>query len=147
MWASSQGRVDTVAVLLEAGADVNAVDDDGERGRNRNQSVTFFKRSYIPFLIPSDTSHILSHPFSNTYHHILTHTSSHTSSHTHTLTHPTLTHPTGVSALMWASGSEVKDETNHKQGLLEKATKGQKEVVALLLKYGASPDMRDRDGR
>ena len=30
MWASSQGRVDTVAVLLEAGADVNAVDDDGE---------------------------------------------------------------------------------------------------------------------
>ena len=29
MWASSQGRVDTVAVLLEAGADVNAVDEDG----------------------------------------------------------------------------------------------------------------------
>ena len=48
---------------------------------------------------------------------------------------------------MWASGSEVKDEKNHKQGLLEKATKGQKEVVSLLLKYGASPDMRDRDGK
>ena len=47
---------------------------------------------------------------------------------------------------MWASGSEVKDEKDHKQGLLEKATKGQKEVVSLLLKYGASPDMRDRDG-
>jgi hypothetical protein len=29
MWASSQGRVDTVAILLEAGADVNAVDEDG----------------------------------------------------------------------------------------------------------------------
>ena len=29
MWASSQGRVDTVSVLLEAGADVNAVDEDG----------------------------------------------------------------------------------------------------------------------
>jgi ankyrin repeat protein len=34
MWASSQGRVDTVAVLLEAGADVNAVDEDGVSGTN-----------------------------------------------------------------------------------------------------------------
>lgn len=58
MWASSQGREETVSVLLEAGSDVNAVDSDG------------------------------------------------------------------VSALMWASGSEAADENDHKKGLLEKATKG-----------------------
>ena len=28
MWASSQGRIDTVATLLEHGADVNALDSD-----------------------------------------------------------------------------------------------------------------------
>jgi ankyrin repeat protein len=80
MWASSQGRVDTVATLLDAGCDVNAVDNDG------------------------------------------------------------------VSALMWASGSEVRDDKGHKNGLLEKAEKGHVEVVTLLLKYGALPDKRDRDG-
>ena len=29
MWASSQGRVAAVTALLEAGADVNAADNDG----------------------------------------------------------------------------------------------------------------------
>lgn len=80
MWASSQGRVDTVAILLEAGCNVNAVDTDG------------------------------------------------------------------VSALMWAAGSEAANEENHKKGLMEKATKGHAEVIKLLLKYGADPDMRDNDG-
>jgi ankyrin repeat protein len=81
MWASSQGRVDAVLTLLQAGADVNAVDLDG------------------------------------------------------------------VNALMWASGSEATEEA-HKKGLqfLEKAIKGQKDVVQLLLTYGAKSDVCDKDG-
>jgi ankyrin repeat protein len=51
----------------------------------------------------------------------------------------------GVSALMWASGSEAEDE-KHKKGLMEKATKGQVEVVEALLRYGAKIDLRDKDG-
>ena len=35
---------------------------------------------------------------------------------------------------------------DHQKGLLEKATKGHIEVVRLLLKYGAQPDARDKDG-
>ena len=35
---------------------------------------------------------------------------------------------------------------DHQKGLLEKATKGHIDVVRLLLKYGAQPDMRDKDG-
>jgi ankyrin repeat protein len=80
MWASSQGRVETVKLLLEAGSNVNAVDSDG------------------------------------------------------------------VSALMWASGSEAADEESHKKGLLETATKGHVEVVQFLLKYGAQADLKDKDG-
>lgn len=51
----------------------------------------------------------------------------------------------GVSALMWACGSETSDE-NHKKGLLEKANKGHSDVVLLLLQYGALVDMTDNDG-
>lgn len=81
MWASSQGRVEAVTSLLQAGADVNAVDNDG------------------------------------------------------------------INALMWASGSEAAGEA-YKKGLqsLEKAIKGQKDVVQLLLQYGTRPDDRDKDG-
>jgi ankyrin repeat protein len=79
MWASSQGRFDTVQSLLEAGSNVNAVDADG------------------------------------------------------------------ISALMWASGSEATGNDDHKKGLLEKALKGHVQVIQLLLKYGAMPDMRDKD--
>lgn len=79
MWASSQGRFDTVQVLLEAGANVNAVDNDG------------------------------------------------------------------LSALMWASGSEATGNDDHKKGLLEKALKGHIQVVQLLLRYGAQVDLRDKD--
>ena len=78
MWASSQGRVDTVATLLEHGADVNAL--DGDR----------------------------------------------------------------MSALMWAAGSEARDQS-HMRGMLEKPSKGSTDVVQLLLRYGALVDMRDRD--
>jgi hypothetical protein len=47
---------------------------------------------------------------------------------------------------MWAAGSEAADESSHRKGLLEKATKGHIKVVQLLLKYRARPDMRDKDG-
>lgn len=48
---------------------------------------------------------------------------------------------------MWASGSEVKKGNgDHQKGLFEKAEKGHIDVIRLLLKYGAQPDMRDRDG-
>lgn len=80
MWASSQGRLETVAVLLEAGADVNAVDSDG------------------------------------------------------------------LSALMWASGSEASEDGGYKKGLMEKPTMGHYEVVQTLLEYGAMIDTRDKDG-
>eukprot|EP01041_Mallomonas_annulata_P009533 gene9533-19826_t len=80
MWASSQGRLETVAVLLEAGADVNNADNDG------------------------------------------------------------------ITALMWAAGSERDDSDGHKKGMFEKATKGQIGVVKLLLVYGARVDMQDNDG-
>ena len=54
----------------------------------------------------------------------------------------------GVTALMWAAGSEVANQDNRvRQGLqLERATKGQVKVVQQLLTYGALPDMRDKDG-
>ena len=52
----------------------------------------------------------------------------------------------GVSALMWASGSETSNDDEHKKGLLEKATKGHIEVVQKLLQYGAKPDLQDKDG-
>jgi ankyrin repeat protein len=43
--------------------------------------------------------------------------------------------------------TQVKEGNEDQQkGLLEKATKGHIDVVRLLLKYGAQPDMRDRDG-
>lgn len=51
----------------------------------------------------------------------------------------------GVSALMWASGSEATGNDDHKKGLLEKALKGHVQIVNLLLKHGAKPDMRDKD--
>ena len=43
--------------------------------------------------------------------------------------------------------AKVKDgNEDHQRGLLEKATKGHIDVVRLLLKYGAQPDMKDKDG-
>mmetsp|Transcript_17289 Transcript_17289/g.38366 ORF Transcript_17289/g.38366 Transcript_17289/m.38366 type:complete len:420 (-) Transcript_17289:89-1348(-) len=51
-----------------------------------------------------------------------------------------------VSALMWAAGSEAAGDEGHKKGLFERANKGHVQVVQLLLKYGAQPDMRDKDG-
>eukprot|EP00981_Chlorochromonas_danica_P003897 scaffold742_cov186-Ochromonas_danica.AAC.2 len=80
MWASSQGRVEAVEALLEAGSDVNKVDNDG------------------------------------------------------------------LSALMWAAGSEASEDGAHRKGLLEKATKGHVKVVSLLLRYEAEFDRKDKDG-
>ena len=51
-----------------------------------------------------------------------------------------------VTALMWASGSEAKDEKDHTKGLMEAATKGHEAVVTILLQFGALPDKRDKDG-
>ena len=52
----------------------------------------------------------------------------------------------GVSALMWAAGSEAAGDDSHRKGLLESPTKGHVEVIKLLLRYGADVDMRDKDG-
>ena len=48
---------------------------------------------------------------------------------------------------MSLAGSEAAEEA-HKKGLqfLEKATKGQKEVVRALLEYGGVVDAQDKDG-
>ena len=117
MWASSQGRADIVRLLLMAGVDVN-----------HSSNIGNFKRKTCLMWASSqgrvETVAVLLEAGADV----------------------NAIDDDGVSALMWASGSEVKDEKDHKKGLLEKATKGHIEVVSLLLKYGAHPDMRDRDG-
>lgn len=51
----------------------------------------------------------------------------------------------GLSALMWASGSEAAGDEVHRKAFFEKAMKGHVQVVNLLLKYGAEVDRRDND--
>ena len=80
MWASSQGRLETISLLLEADANINDVDVDG------------------------------------------------------------------VSALMWACGSEAPEHASYKHGLMVTPNKGHYEVVKKLLQYGAIIDLKDKDG-
>ena len=116
MWASSQGRTDVVNLLLSAGAEVNYSSDTGTfRGKNSLMWASSQGRLDTVAALLQHGSNVNAVDVDN------------------------------VSALMWASGSEVADE-GHKKGLFSKANKGHIDVVQLLLKYGAYPDLSDKDG-
>jgi len=117
MWASSQGRTDVVRLLLSAGVVVDFASQSGNfKGKNALMWGASQGRVETVALLLERGSNV------------------------------NAVDNDGISALMWASGSEAADDDGHKKGLLEKATKGHIDVVSLLLKYGASPDMRDKDG-
>jgi ankyrin repeat protein len=118
MWASSQGRTEVVRLLLLAGVDVN---HSSHLGNFKGKSNLMWASSQGRV----DTVAVLLEAGADV----------------------NAVDEDGVSALMWASGSEVKKGNgDHQKGLFEKAEKGHIDVIRLLLKYGAQPDMRDRDG-
>eukprot|EP00597_Dinobryon_sp_UTEXLB2267_P007464 CAMPEP_0170085374 /NCGR_PEP_ID=MMETSP0019_2-20121128/20273_1 /TAXON_ID=98059 /ORGANISM="Dinobryon sp., Strain UTEXLB2267" /LENGTH=314 /DNA_ID=CAMNT_0010301803 /DNA_START=456 /DNA_END=1400 /DNA_ORIENTATION=+ len=117
MWAASQGRTEVVKLLISKGVDVNYV---SQTGSFKGKSALMWASSQGR----EDTVAVLLEAGADV----------------------NAVDRDGVSALMWASGSEAADENDHKKGLLEKATKGHIKVVQLLLKYFARPDMRDKDG-
>lgn len=116
MWASSQGRTEVVKLLLSAGAEVDYSSDSGAfRGKNSLMWASSQGRVETVAALLMHGSNVNTVDSDN------------------------------ISALMWASGSETRDD-GHKKGLLEKATKGHIDVIQLLLKYGAIVDLQDKDG-
>lgn len=119
MWASSQGKTNVVNLLLALGINFEYTSSAGNfRGKNALMWACSQGRE--------ETVKVLLEVGSNV----------------------NAIDIDGVTALMWASGSEAADQDNRvRQGLqLERATKGHVKVVQQLLKYGAYPDMRDKDG-
>lgn len=115
-WASSQGRTDVVNLLLSAGAEVDFASDTGSfRGKNSLMWSSSQGRLDTVAMLLQHGSKVNAVDVDN------------------------------VSALMWASGSEVADE-GHKRGMFSAANKGHIDVVQLLLRFGAEPDMQDKDG-
>lgn len=115
-WASSQGRTDVVNLLLSAGAEVDFASDTGSfRGKNSLMWSSSQGRLDTVAALLQHGSKVNAVDVDN------------------------------VSALMWASGSEVADE-GHKRGMFSAANKGHIDVVQLLLRFGAEPDMQDKDG-
>lgn len=115
-WASSQGRTDVVNLLLSAGAEVDFASDTGSfRGKNSLMWCSSQGRLDTVAALLQHGSKVNAVDMDN------------------------------VSALMWASGSEVADE-GHKRGMFSAANKGHIDVVQLLLRYGAHPDLQDKDG-
>jgi uncharacterized protein len=117
MWSASQGRTDVVRVLLAAGVDVNYASPIGNfKGKTSLMWASSQGRL--------DTVAVLLEAGADV----------------------NAVDADGVSALSWASGSEASDNEGYKKGLMEKANKGHFEVVKKLLRYGAKPDLRDKDG-
>lgn len=115
-WAASQGRTEVVRTLIAAGVDVNYASSIGNfKGKNALMWASSQGRFETVVLLLEAGTNV------------------------------NAVDNDGVSALMWASGSEAEEE-GHKRGLFEKATKGHIDVVRWLLKYGAEPDLRDNDG-
>jgi ankyrin repeat protein len=115
-WAASQGRTEVVRILIAAGVDVNYASTIGNfKGKNALMWASSQGRFETVVLLLEAGTNV------------------------------NAVDNDGVSALMWASGSEAEEE-GHKKGLFEKATKGHIDVVRWLLKYGAEPDLRDNDG-
>ena len=115
-WAASQGRTEVVRILIAAGVDVNYASLIGNfKGKNALMWASSQGRFETVVLLLEAGTNV------------------------------NAVDNDGVSALMWASGSEAEEE-GHKRGLFEKATKGHIDVVRWLLKYGGEPDLRDNDG-
>jgi len=115
-WAASQGRTEVVRILIAAGVDVNYASSIGNfKGKNALMWASSQGRFETVVLLLEAGTNV------------------------------NAVDNDGVSALMWASGSEAEEE-GHKRGLFEKATKGHIDVVRWLLKYGSEPDLRDNDG-
>ena len=115
-WAASQGRTEVVRILIMAGVDVNYASSIGNfKGKNALMWASSQGRFETVVLLLEAGTNV------------------------------NAVDRDGVSALMWASGSEAEEE-GHKKGLFEKATKGHIDVVRWLLKYGAQLDLRDNDG-
>lgn len=117
MWASSQGRIDVVRLLLASDVDVNYASNVGNfKGKNSLMWASSQGRLDIVTLLLEAGAEV------------------------------NAMDSDGVTAVMWASGSEASN-AEHKKGLLEKPTKDHiEEIVQKLLQYGAMADMRDKDG-
>mmetsp|Transcript_725 Transcript_725/g.1253 ORF Transcript_725/g.1253 Transcript_725/m.1253 type:complete len:449 (+) Transcript_725:335-1681(+) len=117
MWASSQGRLEVVKALLAAGVDVDYTSSSGNfQGKSSLMWASSQGRMETVEALLEAGADV------------------------------NAVDVDGVSALMWAAGSEATGEEGHKKGIFERATKGHVRVVQLLLQYGANPDMRDKDG-
>lgn len=156
MWAASQGRKSVVELLINAGADVNRATDRGVfLGKNAlSWAASQGRAEVVSLLLSANADCDYSSPIGN----FKGKTALMWSSSQGRLESVSVLLAAGakvnkgdvdgVTALMWASGSEVSGDGEHKKGLLEKANKGGKlaEVVNLLLSYSASIDGRDKDG-
>eukprot|EP01035_Chromulina_nebulosa_P021116 gene21116-27362_t len=117
MWASSQGKTDVVRLLISAGVDVNYASPIGNfKGKNSLMWASSQGRFDIVSVLLEAGADI------------------------------NAIDADGVSALMWASGSEASGADGYKKGLMEKPNKGNIDVVKKLLQYGGKPDLVDKDG-
>lgn len=117
MWASSQGRFEVVKILLSATVDV---DHFSKIGNFKGKTALMWASSQGRL----ETVNVLLEAGASV----------------------NMADNDGITALMWAAGSETDDSDGHKKGLLEKANKGHTGTIKLLLQYGASPDLQDNDG-
>lgn len=117
MWASSQGKAGVVSVLVNAGAEVDYSSNVGNfKGKTSLMWASSQGRVDVVLRLLEAGAEV------------------------------DLVDNDGLSALMWATGSEGENEENQNKGLFEKAFKGHDDVVRALLKFGASVDIADKDG-
>eukprot|EP01031_Cornospumella_fuschlensis_P038318 gene38318-46566_t len=153
-WAASQGRVETVALLLQAGADPTTPPSTGVfAGKNAlmwaaSQGRTDVVRLLINSNVPVDYSSSSGNFKGKTA--LMWASSQGRVEAVEALLEAgsdvNIVDSDGLSALMWAAGSENAYDKSHTRGLLETAMKGHVKVVELLLSYGALFEQRDKDG-
>ena len=156
MWGASQGRKEAVEMLIQAGSDVNRVTDRGVfLGKTALCWAASQGRAALVSALLASGAHIdYASPIGN----FKGKTALMWSSSQGRLEAVSILVAAGanvnkvdydgVTALMWASGSDTHEDSEHKRGLLEKANKGDTlaQVVELLLAFGAGIDARDKDG-
>jgi ankyrin repeat protein len=117
MWASSQGKAGVVQILINSGADIDYASQGGNfKGKTSLMWASSQGRVEATLRLLEAGASV------------------------------DLVDVDGVSALMWATGSEGDNDGSHNKGLFEKALKGHNDVVKTLLLYGATIDTRDKDG-
>lgn len=154
MWASSQGRVEAVTLLIQAGASVHREMDSGVfQGKTALMWASSQGRYEVVRVLLSATANV--DHFSRIGNFkgktALMWASSQGRLETVNVlleagAAVNMADNDGITALMWAAGSETDDSDGHKKGLLEKANKGHTGTIKLLLQYGAKPDLQDNDG-